>query len=278
MSLTEQQRRFFTSFGFLHLRGQLADEIGWITEEFEQVWRDGVRSGYDGKGELIQAIVPFVDHSERLCTLVDHPRLEPALECLLGKDYNYLSSDGRPYSGDTGWHPDGGWSEPQLFLKVAFYLDPLTRTSGALRVIPGSHRVGDRFSADSRAANDSVNTYGVPMSEIPSVALETQPGDVVIFNHNTMHSSFGGGNRRRMFTMNLGKHADTPAEEERLREYIGIHLSTWADHVYGEIMRATATPRRMRHMAQVMANEGHLPALREKKLAAAALARSPVPA
>ena len=32
-------------------------------------------------------------------------------------------------------------------LKIAFYLDPVDRDSGALRVIPGSHRLdGDRFA------------------------------------------------------------------------------------------------------------------------------------
>ena len=33
-------------------------------------------------------------------------------------------------------------------------------------------------------------------------ALETIPGDILMFNHDTYHSAWGGGNRRRMFTMN----------------------------------------------------------------------------
>ena len=31
--------------------------------------------------------------------------------------------------------------------------------------------------------------------------VPTQPGDIVVFNHKTFHASFGGGQRRRMFTV-----------------------------------------------------------------------------
>ena len=31
-------------------------------------------------------------------------------------------------------------------IKIPFYLDPLTRDTGALRVIPGSHRVGEPYA------------------------------------------------------------------------------------------------------------------------------------
>ena len=211
MSITDAQLHFFQVFGYLHLPGILASESSWISEEFEQVWKHGVRSGFDRTtGEPIEAIVPFVDHSARLCTLVDHPLLKPALVRLLGEDYNYLSSDGRPYSGDTGWHPDGNWEEHSLYLKVAFYLDPLKRETGALRVIPGSHRRPDQYARDAREAGWSEKSFGIKMSEVPAAALETVPGDIVIFNHNTMHASFGGNARRRMFTMNLGRRATTP--------------------------------------------------------------------
>ncbi len=264
MSITDAQLRFFNVFGYLKLPGVLASEIGWITEEFETVWATAPRTGFDGNGEPQNAIVPFVDQSAKLCTLVDHPLLKPALVGILGEDYNYLASDGRPYSGDTGWHPDGNWGREALFLKVAFYLDPLTRSTGALRVIPGSHRLPDSYANEVREAMSSDKNFGIPMSEVPAVALETTPGDVVIFNHNTMHSSFGGGHRRRMFTMNLGRHADTPELEQLLVTYLGIHNATWGSRTHGELMRATATASRWRHLEQVIKNEGHLVALRKQ--------------
>ena len=35
---------------------------------------------------------------------------------------------------------------PRIYYKMALYLDPLTRETGALRVIPGSHRWGDDYA------------------------------------------------------------------------------------------------------------------------------------
>ena len=39
-SLSEQQKRHFETFGYLVLPGLLADDIGWIREEFEAVFQD----------------------------------------------------------------------------------------------------------------------------------------------------------------------------------------------------------------------------------------------
>ena len=33
-----------------------------------------------------------------------------------------------------------------MYIKLAFYLDPLARETGSLRVIPGSHRIGEPFA------------------------------------------------------------------------------------------------------------------------------------
>jgi hypothetical protein len=248
----------FRAFGFVHLPGLLADDIGWIEEEFERVWAE---HGRNPDGSVVAGVVPFVDRSERLCGLLDHPRLEPAVERLLGTGFNYLSSDGRPYRGDTGWHPDGNWDDELAFAKVAIYLDPLTRDTGALRVIPGSHLVGDRFSARSRGAGSAAELFGVAMDAVPAFAVEVRPGDVVVFDHNLMHGSFGGGSRRRMFTLNVGRRAATAGQFARLREYLSIHLTPWAPRTYGETMLRTATAARRSHLEQALANEGHLPEL-----------------
>ena len=56
-------------------------------------------------------IVPTIDHSQRLCTLLDDERILGIAGDILGADFNYASGDGNYYSGDTGWHPDGGYPE-----------------------------------------------------------------------------------------------------------------------------------------------------------------------
>jgi len=88
-----------------------------------------------------------------------------------------------------------------------------------------------------------------------------------------MHAAFGGGHRRRMFTMNLGRRAETPEQIEDLESYIAIHLPAWAGRVHGPAMLRTATPNRMRHLEQVIAHEGHLPGLRARVVEKARVAR-----
>src|SRR5712692_1716805 len=136
-TLTHQQHHFFDTFGYLVLPGLLADEIGWVIDEFEAVWRD---RGVIHDGTKRSCIVPFIDQRERLCTLLDHPGIDALASGLLDPDCNYLGGDGNYYAGDTGWHSDGAHRVGK-YLKVALYLDPVTRDTGCLRVIPGTHRL-----------------------------------------------------------------------------------------------------------------------------------------
>ncbi len=92
---------------------------------------------------------------------------------------------------------------------------------------------------------------------MPAIALETQPGDIVCFDHNTKHAAFGGNQRRRMFTMNLCQRYP----EDRLQDlcdYISGGARFWVDRAYGEKMMSSAGPARRVHLEQVMENDGHL--------------------
>src|SRR3984957_13759216 len=147
VSLTDQQVDFFETFGYLGCPGLVADRIDEILQEFEAVWEDrgGGHFGAPHNGTERSCIVPFIDQREYLCTLLDDPRILGIAYGLLGDDFNYLGSDGNYYVGDTGWHSDG-WHPEMRHIKIAFYLDPVGRDSGCLRVIPGSHLTGDRYA------------------------------------------------------------------------------------------------------------------------------------
>ena len=148
MKLTEQQLRFFQDFGFLKFEGLFARDTDAITDAFEQLWAEH-GGGHDGKPHDHQrrsALIHFIDRNEYLSSLIDDPRLDDIASSILGEDYNYTGSDGNFYVGDTRWHSDGYRVTKYLSMKMGFYLDPVTKDSGCLRVIPGSHHVGDRFA------------------------------------------------------------------------------------------------------------------------------------
>ena len=194
-----------------------------------------------------------------LCTLLDDYRILAIAKTVLGDDFNYMGSDGNFYVGDTGWHSDGahGPGDP-MHIKIAFYLDALTGDTGSLRVIPGSHRLGDHYAdALSGQISQSQDLWGVHGRDVPATIFNTQPGDVVVFNHNCKHAAFGGGGRRRMFTMNLcQRHPEDRLQD--LRNYISGGARFWIERAYGEKMVNTAGTGRMQHLEQVMTNDGHL--------------------
>jgi hypothetical protein len=282
MYLSNQQLAFFQTFGYLAFRGLFASEIASITGVFEDVWQEhgGGHAGRAHDGTARSALAQFIDQDARLCALLDDPRITGIATDLLGEDFNFSGSDGNFYVGDTRWHSDGWRKNGMLHIKMALYLDPVTAETGCLRVIPGSFLPDDQFSSalqssvkliptdtqfsDPQSSDpESQGPWGVRGRDVPAVALESEPGDLLVFNHNLKHGSFGGGTRRRMFTMNLCQHYPDELLPE-LREMIAGGARFWVERVYGEAMIQSAGPERMRHLEQLLANDGHLADLSRK--------------
>lgn len=245
MQLTPQQKRFFADFGYLFLPGLMTDDIDWIIDEFEAVFRD---NGVVHDGTERSSIGPFIDQRARLCALLDDPKIEGLLDGLLGEGFNYLGSGGELYVGDGLWHSDSA-NRVLTHVKLAMYLDSLTRDTGALRVVPGSHQQNWVGNLDTAALWDRTP------NEVPSVALESEPGDVVVFHESLLHNAIGGGNRRRMLNLTGCSRARTEAEmsevDRRVAKLAGRSL-------YSNFLRQTASPARMRHLEQMLERQAAL--------------------
>ena len=260
--LSQKQMQFFDAFGYLYFPNLLDDKIDTIIEEFEVIWKNS-NQNHDGTQRSV--ILPFADQSAYLSSLLDDPRIHDIASSICGEEFNYTSGDGNYYVGDTRWHSDGYGARPVLTIKIAFYLDKVTASSGALRVIPGSHKKGSYF-ADSLqnhlvgSKDNPGDLFGLNGNEIPAIPLETNPGDVAVFNHNIKHSSWGGSNSRRMFTINFTeKFRDDQLDQ--LKNILGKEARFWIDRIHGEPMVNTASKERMVHLKQVMENDTHLAAI-----------------
>ena len=129
-------------------------------------------------------------------------------------------------------------------------------STGALRLIPGSHRPDHFVRQEQIDVNNSLELFGVPPTEFPgSIAVETNPGDIVIFNHDLYHAAFGGGTRRRMFTMNCTRQAKTAEDFEIANRYLSVHspggynVKTGAG-MFNPTIIDTADENRMTHLRQ----------------------------
>ena len=247
--LTDQQVLHFRTFGFIALPGLFSpDEMAEIEREFEDVLAEE-RQGQPFLGEKRQAVMAFAELRPKLMSLIDDDRIYGPIEQLLGPDCIWWGSDGNLYVGDTAWHPDA--HEPELGhgrIKVAFYLDPVTRDSGCIRFIPGSHRLPfhDQLRplrmwrtlqtiAEGRQTEDALKPYlekgldpnkpvfGVEQPDLPGYAVESNPGDVVFFDQHLYHGSWGGRTGKRMFTLNYFSNPTTQAQEDAIQE---MHRTT----------------------------------------------------
>lgn len=211
-SISPQQVEFFKSFGFLKFPGLFENEIGTITEGFEEVFEDEsidrVVSHEPLHLEHRRTIIPHViDKSPKLSWIRDDPRTVAIISTLIGKEYEYSESDGNLFDCESSWHPDTyGSPLTQLHVKMSFYLDPLHGETGAIRVIPGTNWHDESFAKRLRDHFDDPeeisNIYGVDVRDIPSYPIESDPGDLIVWNFRTIHASFYGGQRRRLFSVN----------------------------------------------------------------------------
>ena len=237
--LTTEQIAHFETFGFV-IRQQCfsATEMAAISRAFDDVLAAD-RQGQPFDGAARQAVLGFIEKRPLLSALVEDDRVYEPLEQLLGPGFVWIGSDGNLYVGDTGWHPDGSVLDYGR-IKVALYLDRVTKDTGCLRVIPGSHRLPLHDALDplrQQRHDPDQMAFDADGRDIPSFPLESQPGDVVFFNQNLWHSAFGGITGRRMFTMNFGAQPSREKDIEFLKRVYQGNLG----HV--EKMQHTQTAR-----------------------------------
>ena len=270
MTLSREQLNFFDTFGYLLMRQLFSpSEMEKIIEGFEwSIQNYGGGKNHDGKNRT--TFPGPIEHTPEMCTILDHPSILGLIGGILGEDFNYAGGDGNYYSGNTNWHPDGNWG--QLFAaKTAFYLDPLTWDTGAVRLIPGSHRPDHFIRQEQIDVNNSLELFGIPPTEFPgSIAVETDPGDIVIFNHDLYHASFGGDARRRMFTINCTRQAKTPEDLEMVYQHMKGLMNWYNEHsavgfdfsmepsVFYSTIIETADENRMVHLCQPLEIYGQI--------------------
>ena len=219
--LTDQQLAHWRTFGFLVLREVFSlEEMDEIRAAFDAVMEEE-RQGHPFDGKESQTVLWFVEHRPELARLAEDDSIYGRMEQLLGPGFIWLLSDGNYYVGDTQWH--GGKGGPVLLphVKIAIYPDQVTKETGCLRVIPGSHRAEYRkhLKVLKQQYDDAGATpFGVTGAQVPAYPLESDPGDMVFFSESLWHSSFGGRAGRRMVTLIYGENPDTVEKRDSLRE------------------------------------------------------------
>jgi hypothetical protein len=214
----------FRCFGYLVLPGFLdADTVEELRTEIDETLRAVHGDGYDrddrgdhGDRPAMSGMAGYYacllgPWAPRTVDLVDSRRLVGLAERLVGGPVlpSPCETQGILYVDHAPWHCDSGIAVRGV--KLVAYLEPRAADDGALRVLPGSHRLPS-------TALRHLHSPDVDVPDVPGQALATEPGDVIAFDPFLYHASWGGKDRRQWTTTYLREPA-TPSQEAALLEW-----------------------------------------------------------
>jgi hypothetical protein len=234
--LTAEQIAHWEAFGFLVLRQLFKpDEVKALREAAtEVVNQQGGGNAFTSAPRF--GMGSFLERHPALANWVDDDRIHGMSEALLGPDYILQRTGGAVYWGDTPWHGGHPAHESPPFVpyktaKIGMYFDSLNGGNGCLRVIPGSHRrpFSDHLRPLYREHGDPVpESFGLAEEDIRCVALDSEPGDVIVFTERVFHAAFETDKGRLQIT---AEYLANPTTDEQIASIRTYHDQfTWSFH------------------------------------------------
>ncbi|HZT50906.1 MAG TPA: phytanoyl-CoA dioxygenase family protein [Stellaceae bacterium] len=213
--------------GYAVLRGFFAPaEVAAMAAAFDRHWKIGMahraswrhgnlfyRQGRDARLGKIVRLVQWPAYADPGLEAVRRdPRWLALLRPLLGPDIKQIINQlhWKPpgaAGAEFAYHQDVRFRRPrqayrnlaESYVQTGIAIDPHTPESGAMRLLPGSHRLGERDVAGSGAvldqamADERLKAAGLDPARVVDLALA--PGDVALWNVYMIHGS--GPNRTR---------------------------------------------------------------------------------
>ena len=212
---------FLREAGFLHLRGVFdEDEMSAVARDIdEHIARATPDDGdswwaedRDGKRQAVR-VLNFYEKSEALRPLVHSDRYQ-WLGDLTGDGHRYRrAAEGlvKPLGivkglSDLPWHKDCGQGRHSLLcnaLTCGISVTGADRVSGALGVVPGSHRANVKVPGRD------------PLMDMAPRMLETNTGDVTVHCSDTLHRAHPPVDRPRKVVYSGFRLPLLPGDEER---------------------------------------------------------------
>ena len=226
--ITKDQIAHFDTFGFFVLRQAFSPEemermIGRY-ESMRESENPRIEDSTAGN-EAAKSFDNLIEKDPELAKLAEDDRIYETIDQLLGQGFIWTGSEWVCGHDNVPWHADRQGSDELNYgtIKVHLYLDPTTKESCALRVIPGSHRspFHQLLKPLYYWGNESnSNAYGVDPRSIPCYPFESNSGDVIFFNQCLFHSVFGNlENERRYIALKFGARIKSDADIAALMRY-----------------------------------------------------------
>jgi ectoine hydroxylase-related dioxygenase (phytanoyl-CoA dioxygenase family) len=198
--VTETQRREYDNKGYLVLRGVFGpDEVAaWKAECARLLASDYVdpnnlrtRPRQINDELVVERFDPVVDVSPVFAAVARDPRLTSAVRELYGEEMLLFKDKlifKLPGMSGYGMHQDWAWWQPFAppVVSVMVAIDGADVANGTLEVFPGCHHALLSTPGELRNMHDTeIASVDVSTGEL----LETEPGDVILFDGLTPHRS-----------------------------------------------------------------------------------------
>ena len=250
--LTDKDVSHFRVFGYVALRGLVAEEhVRRLQEAFDREIETNPRIKVDGPSGG-KSLLPYTDTDDAFGELVDHPGLMEAMRDIDGTEFLYAGGSMNASMEDTTWHCD--FNPPHHEgrpVKTMFYLDEMRAGSGAFYLIPGTNNP-DLASSIFRAFGYYAESGGCRVDldphEVPGVAVETTPGDVVLWQNRMWHYAMkrsDGTPRRLLQNQYFMDPKEDAVEQKWLPEHLNARIGN-GEHpfLYSKAMMKKGGPAR----------------------------------
>lgn len=235
--MTEEQRLFFETNGYLVIPGALSPEeltaVRAAADRAEAQWRaDPTRLGM--RGPNLEQVQAPIEYDPVLLGLLAHPKVFPIAWELLGDDIAMIDNDyfiTPPHSKSHAlWHHDVGQAgvyhpRSTLMVKAFFLLSDVPEGGGGTAVIPGSHRFPNEFKLPRVEDPDTMPGH---------VGLAYPAGTAYLFNGRIYHAA-------------LNNRTDTP-RRALIYNYGHFWMKVWQGYAPSEQTLAQAKTRVMRQL------------------------------
>lgn len=252
-----------------------AAEAAELAAAFDRCHAEGLRHGRSfrhgnllyrlGRDPNLGRVVRLVQWGAWIDPVLDRYRLDPriarVLAPLLGGDLTQIINQlhWKPPGAtqvEFGFHQDSRFRRPasayrnlgEAYVQTGIAVDAHTARNGAMRILPGSHRLGAIDIGDRRAvmdrAMDETDLRQAGLDPSGLVDLELAPGDLALWSPYLVHGS--GPNRstgdRRLYINGYVRAADCDRGEWAFRGGQPVPLPPTPSLVHYESLRERPEP------------------------------------
>ena len=238
--ISKDVRKSFDSNGFIIVRNLFSVKEIESVKNFVETDENIKKHAYgrsDGNNKISKMCLWNYAGDDLTGILTRSQKVSGTMQALLGGDeiYHYhskLMMKEAKTGGSFVWHQDYGyWYDNGLLLpemgSVFMPIDPCKKENGCLQVLQGSHKMG-RINHGLTGEQAGVDPERLSWAKkyFPLIYVELNPGDVLFFHCNLLHSSAPNESEMRRWVLisSFNKKLNNPMKEHFCPSYHPLNI------------------------------------------------------